>query len=45
MEAYLSEHFKMKGDKPTFQEMTGLLKRGMDLHIQEKQSNDDELPI
>ncbi|AJK27707.1 RecT family recombinase [Paenibacillus larvae] len=44
MEAYLSEHFKMKGDKPTFQEMTGLLKI-MDLHIQEKQSNDDELPI
>ncbi|MEV2841378.1 RecT protein, partial [Paenibacillus larvae] len=44
-EAYLSEHFKMKGDKPTVQEMTGLLKM-MDLHIQEKQSADDDaLPI
>ncbi|MEV2911266.1 RecT family recombinase [Paenibacillus larvae] len=40
-EAYLSEHFKMKGDKPTVQEMTGLLKM-MDLHIQEKQSADDD---
>ncbi|MDT2237464.1 hypothetical protein P7H19_15955 [Paenibacillus larvae] len=29
-EAYLSEHFKMKGDKPTVQELTGLLKM-MDL--------------
>ncbi|MDT2248027.1 hypothetical protein P7H16_15330 [Paenibacillus larvae] len=44
-EAYLSEHFKMKGDKPTVQELTGLLKM-MDLHIQEKQSADeDALPI
>lgn len=45
VEAYLSEHFKMKGDKPTVQELTGLLKM-MDLHIQEKQSADeDALPI
>lgn len=45
VEAYLSEHCKMKGNKPTVQEMTGLLKV-MDLHIQEKESADDDaLPI
>lgn len=45
MESYLDEHCKKKGDKPTVQEMTGLLKV-MDLHIQEKQSADDDaLPI
>ncbi|AQT84124.1 phage recombination protein Bet [Paenibacillus larvae subsp. larvae] len=45
MEAYITDNCKMKGDKPTVQEMTGLLKV-MDLHIQEKQSADDDaLPI
>ncbi|MGG3320874.1 RecT family recombinase [Brevibacillus centrosporus] len=45
MGAYIAEHCKTKGEKPTLVEITGLLKI-MDMHIAEKQaqtSNDDEL--
>lgn len=45
MTAYIQEHCKMQGDKPTLQEMLGLLKI-MDMHIEDMnttQSSDDLL--
>lgn len=48
MEKYIAENARMKGDKPTLAELTGLLKV-MDLHIAEMQAKqaaeDDELPL
>lgn len=39
MAAYIEQHAKPKGDKPTLAEITGLLKI-MDMHIAEKQAQD-----
>lgn len=39
---YIASHAKIKGESPTLQEMIGLLKI-MDMHIAQKQSDDDSL--
>lgn len=44
IEEYINDHGKIKGEKPTLAEYKSLL-RLMDLHIAEKQAEQDELPI